>query len=301
MTGYVACCCDPGFEIRIRSTLSLDWTNTIISYGEVDRDDYVVGNQTLDVKGRFTESGSEVWDMGSSVSREYFARGIIRQTIDGFVDLNEIGPFGSRRIPASLPIFFPGLSFWTVGIGDAGDCLGLEDGTIYARASLSGSAEPAGGYDNGSAGWARTLYDFDGNPTGSDIRRGTPIQGLSGGIVQVPMINDVSRAYRVLNDFPSSDMDFVEDLGVFDPTPDAYTNLPSNPTDGSLWPEFDLSVDGISYSREQVEIRDPELICALRRCTEIHVKYQYVESATKTFFGDYLTTRESEIIEYAVV
>jgi len=295
MTGYVACCCDPGFEIRIRSTLSLDWTNTIISYGEVDRDDYVVGNQTLDVKGRFTESGSEVWDMGSSVSREYFARGIIRQTIDGFVDLNEIGPFGSRRIPASLPIFFPGLSFWTVGIGDAGDCLGVEDGTIYARASLYGTGQPE------SAGWQRTSYDLNGDPISSSVVRGTPIQGLSGGTVQVPMIDDVSRAYRVLNNFPSSDMDFVEDLGVFDPTPGAYTNLPSNPTDVSVWPEFDLTVDKISYSREQVETRDPELLCALRRCTEVHVRYEFRETANTTFFGDFLTTRDSAIIDYAIV
>ena len=301
MTGYVACCCDPGFEIRIRSTLSLDWTSTIISFGETSRADHFVGNQTLDVKGRFTQSESEVWDMGSSVSRDRFSFGTIAETIDGFVDLNEIGPGGARRIPASLPIFFPGLSFWTVGIGDASDCLDLENGTIYARASLFGIATPSGGFDNGSAGWSRTLYDFNGNPTGSDIRRGTPIQGLSGGTVQVPMINDVSRAYRVLNDFPSSDVDFVEDLGVFDPTPDAYTNLPSNPTNVSLWPEFDLSLDGISYSREQVETRDPELLCALRRCTEVHVRYQFEENANTTVFGDFLTTRDSEIIEYAVV
>jgi hypothetical protein len=295
MTGYVACCCEPGFEIRIRSTLSKIWTSSSIRFGEVDRDDHTIGNQTLDVKGRFTESGREVWDMGSSVSQDFFSFGTIATTIDGFVDLNQIGPSGLRRIPASLPIFFPGLSFWTVGIGDAGDCLGVEDGTIYARASLYGTNAPE------SAGWQRTSYDLNGDPIASDVVRRTPIQGLSGGTVQVPMIDDVSRAYRVLNNFPSSDMDFVEDLGVFDPTPGAYTNLPSNPTDVSVWPEFDLTVDKISYSREQVETRDPELLCALRRCTEVHVRYEFRESANVTFFGDYLTTRDSEIIEYAIV
>jgi len=301
MTGYVACCCDPGFRIHIVSSLSINWTRTVIDYGETFLDEHFVGNQTLSVRCLSTQDGIEVWDMGSLVSKNYFSFGTIAESINGFVDLNQIGPGGGRRIPASPPIFFPGLSFWTVGIGDAGDCLGLNDGSIYARASLAGIADP-GNFDNGSAGWSRTRYDFDGNPTGTFIRRGTPIQGNSPGIISVPMVSDLASSYRVLNNFPSSDADFVQDLGVFDPTPDAYSIAAGDFTDTTVLPEFEFSLDGINYGREAVQEQDFGFLCALRRCTEISLRYRTQESfLNRTTINEYVTTRNSVIVDYAIV
>jgi len=301
MTGYVACCCDPGFRIHISSSLSINWKDTLISFGEPLRDFSTQGSQTLSVRGTFTNEESEVFDLGSSVSQQTQSFGTLASSIDGFVDLNQTLPSGLKRVPAAVPIFFPGLTFWTVGIGDASDCLQLEDGSIYARASLGAVADP-GDFDNGSAGYLYTVYDSNGDPDASEVRRGTPIQGNSGGsLIRVPMVSDVSRAYGVLNTFPNSDEEFISDLGLFDPTPDAYFISDINFTDTSILPEFDLLIDGFGFGRDAVQTRDPDFLCALRRCNELHVKYRFEPNSNQIIIGDFLTTRDSAIIDYAIV
>jgi hypothetical protein len=306
VSGYIACCCEPGFRIHIRNTLEIEWTLDRFSFGEADPTEFQVGQQVLSVETTRSVAEQSVTDRGSSISYQRFLDGTISRSRGPFVDLNDLTPGGFRRVPASPPSFFPGIQIRTIGDSSVDDCLDLKPGEIYITSSLNTVADP-GDFDNGSAGWTATNYDFNGNPTGSETRRGTPIQGFSPGLIRIRVAGGFGRAYRVFDDVPINEQDFLEDLGIFDPTPDAF--LLPDPVlfdfrNQTILPEFQVTIDGISFDREQVQLRAPEFICALRACEELNLRETVVED---TFGGQTITTiqantiRNSEILDYEVL
>ena len=308
MSGYIACCCEPGFRIRIRNTLEIEWTLERSRSGQADPTELRVGEQVLDVEREITKSSVEptVIDRGSSINYQRFLDGIINRSAGPFVDLNDPTPGGSRRVPALPTRFFPGIQIRTIGDDSVSDCLGLKPGEIYITSDLGTMPNP-GDFDNGSAGWTATNYDFNGNPESSATTRGTPIQGASPGTIRIPIAGGFGRAYRVFDDVPINEQDFLEDLGIFDPTTTAFS-LPDPALfdfrNQTILPEFQVTIDGISFDREQVQLRAPEFICALRACEELNLRETVVED---TFGGQTITTiqantiRNSEILDYEVL
>jgi hypothetical protein len=107
---------------------------------------------------------------------------------------------------------------------------------------------------------------------------------------------------------PINEQDFLEDLGIFDPTPDAFL-LPDpilfDFRDQIILPEFEVSIDGTIFDREQVQLRAPEFICALRACEELNLRQTVVQNPGTGF--ETITTiqantiRNSEILDYEVL
>jgi len=305
MSLHRICCCTgiQRFRLRIRNSLQLSWTYNEVFGGQTDRDDVYTGTQILDVEGTSTGTGgATLQDFGSSITWQRTSFGVIRRTYGPFVDLNNTAPSGNLRTPAASRTSFPGLDFRTYGVNDPGLCLNLNQGDKYTFSNLVPIPDP-GSFDNGSAGYTDTVYDFNGNPTGSTTRRGTPVWGYSPGLVQVRMV-EFSRAYKVLNESPNDELDFITDLGVFDPVSTAYLISNINFNDTTILPQFSLTIDGNSFSRSDVQSRVPSLICALRTCMQIQLDYQLYEvlgGLPRVSTYSFTTIRNTEILDYQVL
>jgi len=329
MTGYVACCCrGEVYGWRVQTSTSFSLSSRIVGTRNdggqnISESDI---SQTLALELEVSDIYRLV-DIGSSVSG-YWNRSnpfsFDNRTWLDFLDLNEDS---GQTYQTGDPILrVPGRLFqppslttidWPTGstVYDY-ECLGLVDPCRISSKSPSAITYPSGtepSFENNPAATYeifRQTNQFGQPPEETTQYRGTPFGPSSltgiGSILGSPAFpilaigpGDVLRRY--LNENTSTDVS-LSDLGL-DSGPTSSGG--STPTDSTLYPEFELVIDGQAIGRQDLEDFPEEVLCLYRTGAALSLFYRQDNLNNDGFPGTISTTtveitqsRENQILSF---